>query len=332
MKKKIILTTLLTLSTVFLCSCGFEQKVNLNKNGTATYVLNAYTTPDEEHLYMEEISKELEYDGAFSGFMQEMGFTQGEQKKLNGMVHNRYYMKEKCPADTVNEMFIVNNKKQSVYNLASADMSKELAELGISEDQQVDLSVFAKYAITIKYPFKVYKTNGAKQSDGYTVVYDLKTFKDERGYAVSNSKTYKTTTCKIKNVKNKSCYNTNKKVVLESDGVITQFHVNGKPQENNTYTAKKDGKYKLEIKLASGASKKLSFTIDKTKPTTNIKNNKTYKGKVTISCSDKTSGVKKITLNGKKISNNKVVSKKGSYKLQITDKAGNVRSVNFKIK
>lgn len=337
MKKNLVLSITLLLATLFLCSCGYEEKFTLNKSGTATMMLNVYTTAEEENLLLQELAKEYEYSGTFADFMQLMEFVPSGQQNLNGKSHNKYYIKDKCTKKEVSELFIVNDSKQSVYNIAVTEEAKELsdqliAELGIPTDTQVDLSNLDRYRLSIKYPFKVYKTNGSKQSDGYTVVYDLSKLKADRIYAVSNSKTYKNKSCKIEGVQNKAYYNKNKKVSLQSDGVITEFRVNGNAQEKNSFTAKKDGKYKLTIKLASQASKKLSFTIDKTKPKTNIKNNQTYKGKVKISCSDKTSGIKKITLNGKKISNNKVVKKKGDYKLQITDKAGNKRTVNFKIK
>ena len=76
---------------------------------------------------------------------------------------------------------------------------------------------------------------------------------------------------------------------------------------------------------------------DYKKPTVKgVKNNKTYKTKVKFKVSDK-SGIKKVTLNGKKISVTKAkkgytVKKKKSYTLKVWDKAGNVRVVKFKIK
>ena len=71
-------------------------------------------------------------------------------------------------------------------------------------------------------------------------------------------------------------------------------------------------------------------------PVKGVKNNKTYKTKVKFKVSDK-SGIKKVTLNGKKISVAKAkkgytVKKKKSYTLKVWDKAGNVRVVKFKIK
>ena len=76
---------------------------------------------------------------------------------------------------------------------------------------------------------------------------------------------------------------------------------------------------------------------DTKKPTVKgVKNNKTYKKSVKFKVSDK-SGIKKVTLNKKKIKVSKTkkgytVKKKGKYTLKVWDKAGNVRTVKFKIK
>lgn len=72
---------------------------------------------------------------------------------------------------------------------------------------------------------------------------------------------------------------------------------------------------------------------DKTKPTVKgVKNKKIYKKAVTIKFSDKQSGIKKATLNGKKIKTGKKVNKNGKYTLKVYDKAGNCTTVKFTIK
>lgn len=72
---------------------------------------------------------------------------------------------------------------------------------------------------------------------------------------------------------------------------------------------------------------------DKTKPTVKgVKKNKIYKKAVIIKFSDKQSGIKKATLNGKKIKNGKKVKKNGKYTLKVYDKAGNCTTVKFLVK
>lgn len=76
----------------------------------------------------------------------------------------------------------------------------------------------------------------------------------------------------------------------------------------------------------------VKFKIDKKKPTCSVKNKATVKRGTTLKVADKDSGVKKLTLNKKKIKNNYKLSKKGSYTLTATDKAGNKLTVKFKVK
>lgn len=340
MKRKWILGITMVCSAMFFCSCGYEESITINKNGTATMTMASYTTPEEEGAIMTALNEESEpgdeMPATFAELMKELEFQASGQTTLNGKIHNKYVVKEKMSKEMTDAQFVLNNSHQSVMNVGSTAEMKEMTgelykEMGIPEGTEGDLSVLDKFTLTIKYPFKVSKTNGTKLSDGYTVTYDMRTLKADRIYA-ADSKAAKNRSLKVLGVKNKAYYDTDKTVSLATDGVITQFRVNGDPMDTNSYQAKKDGKYKLSIKMASGVSRNLSFTVDKTKPKTNIKNKQTYKGKVTVTCSDKTSGIKKITLNGKKIANNKVVSKKGSYELQITDKAGNVKKVRFTIK
>ena len=84
-------------------------------------------------------------------------------------------------------------------------------------------------------------------------------------------------------------------------------------------------------------NEKVTSKKDKKKPTVKgVKNNKTYKKKVKFKVSDK-SGIKKVTLNNKKIKVSKAtkgytVKKRGKYTLRVWDKAGNNRVVKFKIK
>lgn len=71
------------------------------------------------------------------------------------------------------------------------------------------------------------------------------------------------------------------------------------------------------------------FTIDRKKPVLNIENQKKYPRGTAIRAADKESGIKKITLNGKKVSNGKKLTKKGSYQIIVWDKAGNCTKRKF---
>lgn len=101
-----------------------------------------------------------------------------------------------------------------------------------------------------------------------------------------------------------------------------------KVTKNGKYTimidANGDNRYSMVINVKG---------IDKKKPVIKgVKNNKKYKKAVTIKFSDKDSGIKSAKLNGKKIKSGKKVKKAGKYKLVVTDKAGNKKTITFWIK
>jgi hypothetical protein len=109
-------------------------------------------------------------------------------------------------------------------------------------------------------------------------------------------------------------------------------------KQNGGYSTSvtKNGKVTFLIMTTSGARYAGTYKvtgIDTKKPTiSGVKNGKTYKNAVTITFSDDGSGVKSAKLNGKSIKSGNTVSASGSYKLVVTDKAGNKKTVKFKIK
>lgn len=92
-----------------------------------------------------------------------------------------------------------------------------------------------------------------------------------------------------------------------------------------------NGKYTLKVTDNAGYCKIIKFVVDKKAPTVNVKS-KTSNKSVKITYKDKVSGIKSATLNGKKIKSGTTVRAKGSYVLKVKDKAGNTKTVKFKIK
>ena len=125
----------------------------------------------------------------------------------------------------------------------------------------------------------------------------------------------------------------NKNITLkfsDKESGIKSAKLNNKSIKTNAKITK-EGKYKLVVTDKIGNVNKINFILDKTAPTTNIKNKK-HSGSVKISFADKLSGVKRATLDGKTIKNGYKISKKGTHTLKITDKAGNVKTVKFTVK
>ena len=158
----------------------------------------------------------------------------------------------------------------------------------------------------------------------------------------------------VKNIENKGVYGSNAKAeITDKDSSVAKIFVDGTDVTSEvpidmdsasgnitdisyiySYSLSdlKEGSHTIEAEDKVGNKTTVAFTYDKTAPkVTGVKNNKTYKKAVTIKVSDKY-GVKSVKLNGKKIKSGKKVTKKGSYKLVVTDKAGNKTTVTFKIK
>lgn len=118
--------------------------------------------------------------------------------------------------------------------------------------------------------------------------------------------------------------------ILEKDWIVAN---------NNTITIKNEGIGCLYLKLSINENEKIykstGFIIDKSSPVIKgVKNGAKYKTSKTLSFSDKISGIKKVTLNGKNIKNLKklIVTKKGTYTVSVWDKAGNIKTLKFIVK
>lgn len=145
-----------------------------------------------------------------------------------------------------------------------------------------------------------------------------------------------TTTSSVKpSVKSGSATRTST-VILDTPGVIEGVSVNGTELgATDRVPLGKDGKKKVEVRLVGGNTAELSYTKDTAKPTANVKAGKSYKATkkgIKVTFKDSLSGVKSATLDGKKVKSGKRVTKKGTHKLVVTDKAGNKLSVKFKVR
>lgn len=105
----------------------------------------------------------------------------------------------------------------------------------------------------------------------------------------------------------------------------------------NTVLVKKQGEWQLYLRFTTLNGKKIEkktngFVIDWTAPdVSGVKNGKTYSHTVKLQCKDLVSGIKKVTLNGKKYRKTVLVTRSGSYKLCVEDKAKNKKQVRFSI-
>jgi len=322
MKQKWVACCLLVVMLITtICGCSSDVTMTINENGSGTMtqtvmIETAYLESGEivlnpEYTY-EDVTvggvpyKKTEITTTFNSV--------SELSKMEGM--------EDC-------LFTFNEKQFSMKG-------KSAAYAGTSSSAEMEqMKELMQISYTITFPYEIKDTNGKIQSDKKTVVWDGDIlYAGEACWAVFSDELLDSSIAapKISGVKSGTYYKKNVTVKATSDTLITSLKVNGVSVDADTCQITKEGKYTVTCTGANGKTTKVSFVIDKTRPkVSGVANGKTYKAAKTIKYSDKY-GVKKATLNGKKISSGKKVSKKGSYKLVVTDKAGNQTVVKFKIK
>lgn len=137
----------------------------------------------------------------------------------------------------------------------------------------------------------------------------------------------------IRGVKNNGLYKKGVTITASDNVSLTSLRLNGKGYSNHTYKIENTGSYTLVAEDANHNKTTVKFKIDKIKPTIKgAANGKTYRKAVTLRFSDK-NGIKSAKVNGKSVSRKKVTLKKRrAYSVKVTDKAGNVRTVKFRIR
>ena len=330
--KKGILAVLL-LGIAMLTGCSAEQKLKINADFSSTVDMDMYTTAEEEKVILESmLGMGIPEGTTYAELMKQMEFTYAGTQMVNGVSNNIYTSTDSMSAQETKSSFVELSMERAVYDISK---QAETATEQASGKTENDISDMGFFYMTITYPFTVGKANGELQADGCTVKYDIKTLQNQnvnRLYAISKSAMAATDKITIQGAKNKKAYRRAITIQVGAQSAVTSFTVNGKQQATNRFSTNQDGKYTVIVQSATGQTKKISFCIDKQKPITNIKNKKTYKKTVQIRFKDKISGIKKATLNGKKIKSGKKVKKNGKYTLKIYDKAGNVKKIKFTIK
>ncbi len=202
-----------------------------------------------------------------------------------------------------------------------------------------DMSQLMKYVMTVKMPAKITAVSsiGKLSEDRYTAAFELeiKDLVKKQEMMISTAK--EETVPTISGVKNGSTYN--KAVTFTANdlsGIKSGIYRQNNGKETSfdiTKKLTKNGKYTVTVSDYYDNEKSVTFTIKDTKKpvVTGVKNKKTYIGAKTIKFKDNC-GISKATLNGKKITSGKKVSKKASYKLVVMDVNGLKTTVSFKIK
>lgn len=331
MKKRLFLAFGLAVVMIFATGCGMDSKIILNDDYTSSQTETMYYNEQELAELAEASETSVDTVKATLVPIEVNGTMYYAQTETNNNVS----------AEETKSEFVALNQNHAVIQVGDPETAASLEEMGIE---------FMNYDIT--FPKQIVKTNCPLDVDGKTLhLTKSDVSKNATLYAIFNEEAANSKKVTYSGVTKGKIYKVKKYITINSKNVIKKVSItrNGKKfRDKNVYTVNektydniynrfafvKDGKYVVKTTLVNDATSTLKFTVDKTKPTTNMKAKtykKTSKGKK-ITFKDATSGIQKATLNGKKIKNGKVVKKAGQYTLVIYDKAGNKKTVKFKIK
>jgi hypothetical protein len=295
------------------------SSLTVDKKGTVSTEENIYFTQEEfDSMYAGVDASEL----AAQGYVGPVT-VDGVEYQLFSTTGDDYSSDETDYTLTATEFVYVPQTQTDYENAELSDEdAQELA------NQLADSFSFVN--ITVTFPYKIVATNGVLSEDKKSVTFEGmgKNSTDAALYAYTSKSKKKIT---ISGIDENGC-TTKNSVKVAADQKIKKITVNGKTQSSQKVTLKKDGTYTIRVETKDSAN---VFTVcrDTKKPTVSgVKNGETYKNSVKITFKDKTSGVASATLNGKAIKSGKKVTKSGNYTLKVTDRAGNTKTVKFKLK
>lgn len=357
-KKEISLILVIMLAAALLTGCSDLTTIQINENGSGTYTeemtlsksawdilfSNVGTDDSVVELYhsilptasvtIQEVtengieSKQLKVTDDFKDtaqFQQLLSAMGTVSIKFNSHYYSSgsIYM----PLDDGEEDTLLPDELETIFG----ENPEAMAALG-AELQNMNV------CRTITFPYNVTATNGVLGKDGRTVSWtvDMNSLNADsqqtRCYAVFGEQNAKTAPV-FTGAQNGKNYNTGVTLNIDSANLLDKVIVNNETVVSDYLFLSTEGLYKITATDQGGNTSKIQFRIDTTKPVIKgVVNGKTYKKTCTIKFSDSGSGIKKATLNGKSIKTGKKVTKKGSYTLVVTDKAGNSKTVKFKIK
>lgn len=330
MKKRMLLSIILGVLMLFIFSgCkmyyGMDTKIKADESGTFV-VTTGYTeeslqemiegdlTTEEEVEELKKDAKIIKRDGErfycttkkvkFSNIekLQEALLEEGRISYVSG---DTFHIK----TNTVTEENIENNTEDS-YDVTY------IMELKVTFDKPICKSI-----------------GGTLSNNNKTITWDFDEWMEyENLYATTSKKTTKASSV---NIKKDKIYKKTQTVKVKSG--VGNVYLDEIPITSGKMKAE-NGIHTIGIMNQNGTKKYFSFIVDTEKPIIEgAENNKTYKKKVELTFYDNESGVKKVTINGKKISaksleNGYTIKKNGKYTVKVTDKAGHTKTIKFTIK
>ena len=324
--KSIIAVVSMLVFMLVLTGCyRTDLGMTIGKDGIVTAV---YQVDIAEELY-----QEMEADGMFTDVYNVT------DKVIDNVNYKHLEASEKMPLEKASSFLVECDMGLSKISLSKtsfkANYEAVMTEEIISQYEELgyDIQNSVKMIFSLTFPTEVKSTNGKLNKTKKKVTWNLNSYK--KGlllYADCNKKAPIT----ISGVKNNNTYKKNVVIKFSSkDGIKSAYLNKKKIKSGNKVT--KDGKYTLTITSKTGLTRKVKFVVDKTKPSIKgVKNKNTYKKTVTLKFADKTSGLKSVKVNKKKITAKKYksgykIKKNGKYTVSVVDKAGNTKTISFRI-
>ena len=352
-KKNLSLVLVIALICMLLTGCSDITEITLNENGAGSY---KETVTMSKNL-LDTATGGMVTDDTMKNYLQNM-YPQAEiaisDEAVNGtdskVIHADMKFKNTSEFQQIlsnRDMFSVKFTK-NYFSRSPIYMPVEGEDTGSSISDDLQTAIGSNNALleavsselknlqvkmTITFPYPVTATNGAVQEDGKTVEWNMQNMEDRsRLYAVFQE-TNSLKAPQFTGAADGKYYNTGVTLKAESENLLDYIDVDGQKVESDYLFLSEESAYQITAADINGNVSQISFRIDTTKPSVSgVVNGKTYKSARTIRFSDKGSGIKKASLNGTAIKSGKTVSKKGTYTLAVTDKAGNKKTVKFKIK
>lgn len=360
MKRKIMTLVMAFIMVVTLTGCyGNDYKVTMHSDGSGSLSFS-YMIETQFYKMMEDSLKE---EGKTN-----LSYLESYKKSKKDINDTLYYCLEKTvDFKTPTELEKIFNDENTFYSkfpmIDMDDVGTESGSVGNGDTSGTEhfiqkakvtadsieayvngygeeLKDYFMVYFSISFDKEINFTNGTLSEDKKTATWELN--------ALNNNTLIQASTIgedafekdkaapQILGVKNKAYYLYMPSIDIKEDKGIKRITFDGKyaTQEGleDLDTWCDDGKHVITVEdFAANKTTKI-FYIDSTAPTVKgVANNKTYRSAKVIKFSDKY-GVKKATLNGKTIKSGKKVSKPGTYKVKVWDKAGNVKEVKFTIK
>lgn len=328
-----------TLMLMFLSGCGMYYHMETNIHADGSGILNCTAGYDEaayQKMINENIITQEEFDAVKANATQitvdnkiyycsteTILFSSGEQLET-ALIELGLSSAAYTAADT---FFLYN---APIEDVESAEGLQSIE--GIEGIENMEDAMYMEISVTFPSPITKYNDGGVLSNDNKTITWD---------YAFLNSgkDLYATTADTVSraisvNIKPK---NYKRAQVIKTSGGAGSVYLDGVRVESNK-TKAQNGVHTLIVLNKNGTKKKIEFIVDTKAPVIQgAKNNRTYKKNVRLGFADYESGIKSVTVNGRRLSqkaikNGYTIKKNGSYKVQVIDNVKNKKMIKFSVK